>query len=402
MSSAWDAVEVPSPTDARARELLRARLHKRKRRASSAIVNERESALDALVRSVAEEDRPAVARAMMVAIELHNEVVEKMRVDRERAARLFGALLDHADPLYTYLTVDPEPEVIGTAEEVAEAGRRAAVRAEREKHEETELAAEAARIAATCGTSLCGAFIAAGKQGFVYEHATDATRVVKVYRTKESAERDARAFGVLGRLSAHDPSFRSIAVERGPDPGQGHGQGSVFSLVMDRFEGPLGAYVGTGKYAGAAAASRVTTSHFQDLLGQFDILHRNGAAHGDAHAGNSGLVARGDSCFFVVGDPTMLAISPLSWLSDVAAGPILEILRAQGGSLYRDMTDVETDEALRALLRSHNVEPTDANVLVARGFVDQHRLVAGEAESDMAKLMHTMRDVPGILDPRSR
>ena len=399
MSSAWDAVEVPSPTDARARELLRARLHKRKRRASSAIVNERESALDALVRSVAEEDRPAVARAMMVAIELHNEVVEKMRVDRERAARLFGALLDHADPLYTYLTVDPEPEVIGTAEEVAEAGRRAAVRAEREKHEETELAAEAARIAATCGTSLCGAFIAAGKQGFVYEHATDATRVVKVYRTKESAESDARAFGVLGRLSAHDPSFRSIAVERGPDPGQGLGQGSVFPLVMDRFEGPLGAYVGTGKYAGA---SRVTTSHFQDLLGQFDILHRNGAAHGDAHAGNSGLVARGDSCFFVVGDPTMLAISPLSWLSDVAAGPILEILRAQGGSLYRDMTDMDTDEALRALLRSHNVEPTDANVRVARGFVDQHRLVASEAESDIAKLMHTMRDVPGILDPRSR
>jgi hypothetical protein len=83
------------------------------------------------------------------------------------------------------------------------------------------------------------------------------------------------------------------------------------------------------------------------LLGQFDILHRNG----DAHAGNSGLVAREDSSFFVIGDPTMLAISPLSWLSDVAAdgvpGRILEILRrrARGGSLYRDMSDMDTDEA---------------------------------------------------------
>ncbi len=93
----------------------------------------------------------------------------------------------------------------------------------------------------------------------------------------------------------------------------------------------------------------------------------------------------------------MLAISPLSWLSDVAAdgvpGRILEILRrlARGGSLYRDMSDMDTDEALRGLLRSH-----DGSVRVA-----QHLLVAAEAESDMKKLMLTMRDVQGILDPRA-
>jgi hypothetical protein len=58
----------------------------------------------------------------------------------------------------------------------------------------------------------------------------------------------------------------------------------------------------------------------------------------------------------------MLAISPLSWLSDVATegvpGQILEILRrrARGGSLYRDMSDMDTDEALRGLLRADRRE----------------------------------------------
>jgi hypothetical protein len=115
--------------------------------------------------------------------------------------------------------VDPEPEVIGTAADVAEAGRRAALRAERAKREESELAAEAARIAAKCG-----AFIAAGKQGFVYEHASDENKVVKVYRREDYA----RAFGVLSRISASDPSFRSINVERG------HGHGHGFEGAVER------------------------------------------------------------------------------------------------------------------------------------------------------------------------
>ena len=113
----------------------------------------------------------------------------------------------------------------------------------------------------------------------------------------------------------------------------------------------------------------------------------------------------------VIGDPTNISISPLSWVSDVAAegeaGRVLQILRERArGKLSDGMYDELDDEALIALLRRGGVDPeevateTKTNLRVAYEFLGNHRAVVDEMQTDFRRLMYSMRNVPGIKDPR--
>jgi hypothetical protein len=66
---------------------------------------------------------------------------------------------------------------------------------------------------------------------------------------------------------------------------------------------------------------RIFASATKDLLVQYNILHQFGVAHGDAHAGNAGLVLVGTDKTprFVISDPTRASISPLSNIWEVGA-----------------------------------------------------------------------------------
>lgn len=357
------------------------------------------------------------------AIEAHNEVAESMRLDRARVRELFGGMLGSADPgrehpLWAFLDAERRQKVLGepSGEAGGAAANRAANNAAREAREAREAKvaelAKAAELAKRC--RLCGTYIAAGKQGYVYEHRERADKVVKVYLDRESAAAEARAFRVLNRISDVTKEFRSLRAE--PIPGA---DGAV---VIDRFEATLAAYVnkaeaGQGSPGGLpgltgplgptgppglpASAHLVGVWHFNDLLRQFAILHGHGVSHGDAHSGNTGLVVTAAGPRFVIGDPTALTISPLSWLSNVAAdgdaGRVLGILRAHAaGKLSGPMIELDSDDALSALLRAGGVDPDKTNARIARSFLEQHHLVVDEARYDLVRLMNTMGHVPGI------
>jgi hypothetical protein len=270
--------------------------------------------------------------------------------------------------------------------------------------------AKAAELAKGC--RFCGEFIAAGKQGYVFEHRERNDKVVKVYLEPDYAELETRAFRVLGRISEANSGFRSLRAENIP--------GNEPALMIDRFQGTLAAYVDRfDNPNGNNPAHAVNAWHFNDLLGQFAIMHSHGVSHGDAHSGNTGLVVTADGPRFVIGDPTNIGISPLSGVSDVAAegeaGLVLQILRERARGKLSDGMDDELDhEALLALLRRGGVEPaeeivvrkvnsrkevvteTQTNLRVAYEFLGNHRAVVDEMQNDFGRLMHSMRNVPGI------
>jgi hypothetical protein len=273
--------------------------------------------------------------------------------------------------------------------------------------------AKAAELAKGC--RLCGKFIAAGKQGYVFEHRDREDKVVKVYLEPDYAELETRAFRVLGRISEANREFRSLRAESIP--------GNEPALMIDRFQGTLAAYVDQfDNPNGNNPAHAVDAGHFNGLLDQFAIMHSHGVSHGDAHSGNTGLVVTADGPRFVIGDPTNIGISPLSWVSDVAAegeaGRVLQILRERARGKLSDRMDDELDhEALLALLRLGGVDPdkeivvrkvnrrkevvkeTQTNLRVAYGFLWDHRAVVDEMQNDFSRLMYSMRNVPGIKGP---
>jgi hypothetical protein len=292
------------------------------------------------------------------AIARHNEVVASMARDRARMLRMLGTEGMPAS-LVAFLTDEPKAVHL----ENAKAAERKASLAKAGRARVVAAAADAA-----VGCALCGDFIAAGKQAFVFAHRNQKDKVVKVYLDAANAQRDARAFGVLSRISARDPKFRSLRAELVVD-----GDRSV--LVVDRFKSPLGAYVNDD--GSIAPADGVTAWHFGDLLRQFGIMHSHGVAHGDAHSGNSGLVVGADGARFVIGDPTSLTVSPLSWLGDGPPGTVLGLLRAEAAR--RGLGDPMND--------------VDASAPGAEKFLAAHRSVVAEQADDRERVRHTMRGI---------
>jgi hypothetical protein len=256
----------------------------------------------------------------------------------------------------------------------------------------------------------------------VFEHRERTDKVVKVYLDRENAVAETRAFRVLNRISEVNKEFRSLRA----DPVAGVAP----AVMIDRFEGTLAAYVpksGAGKERPAssrtspASAHLVNEWHFRDLLRQFAILHGHGVSHGDAHSGNTGLVVTAAGPRFVIGDPASLSISPLSWVSDVAAegdaGRVLGILRAHAAGKLSDPMENLDEKALVALLRAGGVDPdkesavrnlswrgemameNKTNVRIARSFLEEHRLVVDAARHDLVRLMNTMGNIPGMRGP---
>ena len=203
----------------------------------------------------------------------------------------------------------------------------------------------------------------------MFAHRTQKDKVVKVYVDAANAQRDARGFRVLNRISARDPAFRSLGAELVVD-------GARSVLVVDRFKRTLGAYVNDD--GSIAPADGVTAWHFGDLLRQFEIMHSHGVAHGDAQSGNSGLVVGADGARFVIGDPTLHSVSPLSWLSEAEEGDaVLRALRAEAAR--RGLGDPMSD--------------FDTAALGAKEILAAHRSVLAEQADDRERLRHTMRGI---------
>ena len=293
------------------------------------------------------------------AIARHNAVVGSMAHDR---ARMLGMLGTEGMPASVVAFLTDEPKAVHL-ENAANAAKAAARKVSRAK------AVVAAAADAAVGCALCGEFVAAGKQAFVFAHRSRTDKVVKVYLDAANAQRDARAFGVLNRISARDPKFRSLRAELVVD-------GARSVLVVDRFKSPLGAYVNDDGSI-VPNADGVTAWHFGDLLCQFGIMHSHGVAHGDAHSGNSGLVVGADGARFVIGDPTSLTVSPLSWLHDDPPGAVLGLLRAEAAR--RGLGDPMND--------------VDASAPGAEKLLAAHRSVVAEQADDRERVRHTMRGI---------
>jgi tRNA A-37 threonylcarbamoyl transferase component Bud32 len=246
----------------------------------------------------------------------------------------------------------------------------------------------------TMGCAECGAAINEGFHGRVYHHKDMPGKVVKVFNERDKARQEFRAYGVLRRVSESDGSFRSLLAELLPEPRP------RACMLIDKFRADLRSYIGAD-YESAMKRDGVGKEHFRDLLDQLGILHRHGVAHGDLHGGNIGLLDTG----FVIGDPTLLHVSPLSELYDEPvdpdAKPILDALRKatkQGrpglglAPPYRWVLNkplgLERDgSAVRDLLRGSRVDCSKAAVKRAFAFIDAHDEVTKQMQLDRAKLM---------------
>jgi hypothetical protein len=240
------------------------------------------------------------------------------------------------------------------------------------------------------GCDECGEVINEGFHGRVYHHKELPRKVVKVFNHRAEADHEARAFGVMRRVSESDRSFRCLHAELLPPPR------ARACMVIDKFKADLRAYVGHD-YERAMKRDGVGKGHFRDLLDQLGILHRHGVAHCDLHGGNIGLLDTG----FVIGDPTLLQVSPLSELYDepveTDARPILDALRKamkQGRPGLASTSKWVLNEplglarsAVRDFLRGSLVDDSDAAVERAVAFIDAHDAVAKEMKLDRAKLM---------------
>jgi hypothetical protein len=234
----------------------------------------------------------------------------------------------------------------------------------------------------TMSCAECDEKINEGFHGRVYHHKHLPGKVVKVFNLETEANHEARAFGVLRRVGESDPSFRYLHAELLP----ASESRARACMVIDKFKGSLQSYVGL-----------VGKEQVHDLLDQLDILHRHGVAHGDLHGGNIGLRDTG----FVIGDPTLLQVSPLSELYDEPvdpdAMPILAALRkaTKQGRPGPESTHMWvlnkpvsiTRSAVLDFLRGSSVGYSDAAVERAVAFINAHNAVTKTMQLDRVYLM---------------
>jgi hypothetical protein len=132
---------------------------------------------------------------------------------------------------------------------------------------------------------------------------------------------------------------------------------------------------------------------------QIRILHRHGVVHGDVKDGNIGLVEGG----FVIVDPTLLKVSPLSDLYDEPIEPnerrVLDALRKatkQGTPnleptyryvLSRRIDDLNSDRRIGKFLLGSAIDASDESIKHARSFIEKHNGVALDMrEHDLSDL----------------
>jgi hypothetical protein len=275
--------------------------------------------------------------------------------------------------------------------ERAERAERAAraERAEREKESEAD---------AIKGCEECGEYIAQGFHGAVYEHRKNTGKVVKVFKPdfEPFAAKEARAYEILNKVSASDPSFRSITAKL-----LSSGNGARARLEIDKLKGVLVDYTGEDRVEAGKKMETdgVSYAHFRDLVNQIRILHRHGVVHGDVKDGNIGLVEGG----FVIVDPTLLKVSPLSDLYDEPIEPnerrVLDALRKatkQGTPnleptyryvLSRRIDDLNSDRRIGKFLLGSAIDASDESIKHARSFIEKHNGVAlNMREHDLSDL----------------
>ena len=273
------------------------------------------------------------------------------------------------------------------------------------------------------GCAECAVRIDGGIHGEVYHHRESALgKVVKVFKPKYEyyASEEARAYELLNKISVSDPSFRSLKARLLPRM-----DGESYRLEVDKLRGVLTHYTGFDRDNADANMKRdgVSINDFRDILRQFDILHRYGVAHCDAHDGNIGFVDGG----FVIVDPTYMDVSPLSELYygrvEQDGKRVLDALRKatkQGGpmeepiyryTLNRRIEDLDTDDKIRAFLNGFRdlalSGVSDADIRNARRYIGAHNDVVrsmmlyekGDRQRVKSALHNVVRNyLPGLLD----
>lgn len=345
-------------------------------------------------------------------IDDHNKFIGSMGRDLRALSGLFSHRLEKADPhrKHTLWTTLKYP---GGAEVVVERPRAA----ERPRQEVAKTKTALSEVCPECEHT---EIAKGGIHGVVYPYKGKDGKVVKVFKEDRNDhgkdERNAlgeiRAYGILNKISASDPAFRSIKADRIPKGG-----GAV-RIMIDRFSGVLDDYV--PKDSGYAVNAKkmnedgVSERDFRDLLMQFKILHRHGVAHGDAHGKNIGRLKTGG---FVIVDPTWLKVSPLSELYDQhvepAAKPVLDALRKatkQGSptldpTIYRyalndEISSNALSTGISALLRDFDIAWSAENVKHASSFIYKHNKVVRamwiDEKSDVMRLVKQFQNVEKI------
>ena len=168
----------------------------------------------------------------------------------------------------------------------------------------------------------------------MFRHASRQGRVVKIFKNElkdamQEIDKHA-ALNEIKRLTGG--TFRSLNGVKLVHDGR-------VSMVMDEFIRPMHHYlVGDSPRDSGDSDDMMRSRGYvlrreqhlsdatfasatKDLLVQYNILHQFGVAHGDAHAGNAGLVLVGTDKTprFVISDPTRASISPLSNIWEVGA-----------------------------------------------------------------------------------
>ena len=348
-------------------------------------------------------------------VALHNEFVDSLAYDLEALRDILTKRLEIEDPGGAHamwstfgkietarvgqglsFKANKEPKAAEAAEaERAERAHEAERAAEAERAERAERANRAEAGIAGCGE--CRAYISQGAHGAVYHH-KDIKKVVKVFKEEHErlAEPEVRAYGILNQVSESDPSFRSIKarlIKRVKGD-------KVVRIEIDKLKGLLADYTGADRAEAGRLMKRdgVTYEYFRDLVRQLRILHRHGVAHGDVHDKNIGLIDGG----FVLVDPTLLSVSPLSDLYDghieQDARPILDALRKatkQGDpklepryryALDRRIPDLSEDREIAAFLRGFGIKATEASISKARRLVVDHNGVVFDMSDEKYNL----------------
>ncbi len=340
-------------------------------------------------------------------IDDHNKFIGSMWRDSRALSALFSRRLEKADPRRKHAIWKAFKYPGG--QEVVERPRAA----ERPRQEVAKTKTTRSEVCPECEPV---ELAKGGIHGVVYPYKGKDGKVVKVFKEDRNdpgqAERNAlgeiRAYGILNKISASDPAFRSIKAERIPNDGGG------VRIMIDRFSGVLDDYV--PKDSGYAVNEEkmredgVSERDFRDLLMQFKILHRHGVAHGDAHGRNIGRLKTGG---FVIVDPTWLKVSPLSELYDQhvepEAKPVLDALRKatnQGSptlepTIYRYALNEEISyKGITALLQEFDVAWSTENLRHATLFIVEHnelvRAMRSDKKGDVDRLVTMFKKVEKI------
>jgi hypothetical protein len=236
-----------------------------------------------------------------------------------------------------------------------------------------------------------GGYVGGGYQGRVYDNLAKTDMIVKVYSDTETAEKDARAFSVMSEISRLDPAFVSLEVlVKGMD--------HTKRLHIQRYKDTLRTCLGT--------EHAWTEEQLHALLRQFEILHGMGAAHGDAHDKNIGLLERDGTAAFVLADPTHLAVSPFSQRNlfglysghTAAEGSerslVTEALRKVTGSVFgRTIENTLGDEGTKSFLVSMGLGDTAQRVELVDTIIREHNEVSRKMHDDRRRLRGTLSRV---------